>query len=297
MFDHNSSVNKSGILVARRDDTGAYFLDRNPKTFAIILEYLRTFRYYEHPGVDPRMVRDEADYFGLETLKTLAELRCQTAVGGDAEVITLNVGGVLFASTKETLTAVPRTKLSALARANSSAKRDESGAIFLDRDPRPFNAILYYLRTRKYYDTRDVDPRLVREEAAYYGLEALRQLAEERCPKRFVVLPYKDSPLGIGSNFFIYPNSNIKVKEIVHNHFFSLRLAVDGHDGQDVIKNVDVLKHPDVPDKSVFFICQPSCMTNLIRPSEYNRLATFWDTAHFSDAFLPSNITKKKKEK
>lgn len=50
-----------------RDEKGAIFVDRDPKIFSIILNYLRT-REIELKDCDIRSLRHEAEYYGIAPL-------------------------------------------------------------------------------------------------------------------------------------------------------------------------------------------------------------------------------------
>lgn len=50
--------------------------------------------------------------------------------------------------------------------------KDETGALFIDRDPKLFSIILNYLRTKD-IDLKNVDIRTLRHEAEYYGINPL----------------------------------------------------------------------------------------------------------------------------
>jgi hypothetical protein len=65
MFDPNSLLEP-----AKRDENGVYFIDRNPDTFEVILEYLRTRMFFESAGnaSDSKKVRAEAEFFGIGSL-------------------------------------------------------------------------------------------------------------------------------------------------------------------------------------------------------------------------------------
>ncbi|KAG0717128.1 BTB/POZ domain-containing protein KCTD3 [Chionoecetes opilio] len=67
---------------------------------------------------------------------------------GSGDIINLNVGGQRFSTSRHTLTWVPDTFFTSLLSGRISTLRDESGAIFIDRDPSLFSIILNYLRTR-----------------------------------------------------------------------------------------------------------------------------------------------------
>lgn len=53
-----------------------------------------------------------------------------------------------------------------------SSLRDDSGAIFIDRDPTLFGIILNYMRTRD-IDIKQCDLRMLRHEAEYYNISPL----------------------------------------------------------------------------------------------------------------------------
>uniref|UniRef100_A0A4W4FQR8 BTB/POZ domain-containing protein KCTD3 n=1 Tax=Electrophorus electricus TaxID=8005 RepID=A0A4W4FQR8_ELEEL len=68
-------------------------------------------------------------------------------VAGD--IIHLNVGGKRFSTSKQTLTWVPDSFFSSLLSGRISTLKDETGAIFIDRDPSLFAPILNFLRTKE----------------------------------------------------------------------------------------------------------------------------------------------------
>lgn len=88
------------------------------------------------------------------------------------DIIHLNVGGQRFSTSRQTLTWIPDTFFTALLSGRIPSLRDETGAIFIDRDPSNFSVILNYLRTRE-VDLKDVDMRVLRQESEYYGIAPL----------------------------------------------------------------------------------------------------------------------------
>uniref|UniRef100_A0A8C9AM59 SH3KBP1-binding protein 1 n=1 Tax=Prolemur simus TaxID=1328070 RepID=A0A8C9AM59_PROSS len=74
--------------------------------------------------------------------------------GPPGEVIHLNVGGKRFSTSRQTLTWIPDSFFSSLLSGRISTLKDETGAIFIDRDPTVFAPILNFLRTK------ELDPRL-----------------------------------------------------------------------------------------------------------------------------------------
>jgi hypothetical protein len=66
------------------------------------------------------------------------------------DVIRLNVGGTLFTTTRFTLTKYPDSMLAKMFDPDlgmDAAKKDDTGAFFIDRSPDMFKIILEYLRT------------------------------------------------------------------------------------------------------------------------------------------------------
>jgi len=62
----------SGRISSTKDESGAYFIDRDPALFALILNYLRT-RDIDLRSVDVRTLRNEAEFYGIvPLLKRLA---------------------------------------------------------------------------------------------------------------------------------------------------------------------------------------------------------------------------------
>ncbi|XP_055992870.1 SH3KBP1-binding protein 1 [Sorex fumeus] len=101
--------------------------------------------------------------------------------GPPGEVIHLNVGGKRFSTSRQTLTWIPDSFFSSLLSGRISTLKDETGAIFIDRDPTAFAPILNFLRTKE-LDPRGVHSSSLLHEAQFYGLTPLvrrLQLREE----------------------------------------------------------------------------------------------------------------------
>ncbi|KAK3871916.1 hypothetical protein Pcinc_022980 [Petrolisthes cinctipes] len=91
---------------------------------------------------------------------------------GSGDIIHLNVGGQRFSTSRHTLTWIPDTFFTSLLSGRISTLKDESGAIFIDRDPTLFAIILSYLRTRD-LNMALVDISALRHEAEFYGIAPL----------------------------------------------------------------------------------------------------------------------------
>ncbi|XP_069500609.1 SH3KBP1-binding protein 1-like [Ambystoma mexicanum] len=101
--------------------------------------------------------------------------------GRAGEVIQLNVGGKRFSTSRQTLTWISDSFFSSLLSGRISTLKDETGAIFIDRDPTIFAPILNFLRTKE-LDPRQVNTSLLLHEAEFYGITPLvrrLQLCEE----------------------------------------------------------------------------------------------------------------------
>ncbi|XP_059574290.1 SH3KBP1-binding protein 1 [Alligator mississippiensis] len=94
------------------------------------------------------------------------------AAAGGSVVIHLNVGGKRFSTSRQTLTWAPDSFFSSLLSGRISSLKDETGAIFIDRDPGIFAPILNFLRTKE-LDPRGVDISLLLHEAEFYGIAPL----------------------------------------------------------------------------------------------------------------------------
>ncbi|KAJ3594202.1 hypothetical protein NHX12_006533 [Muraenolepis orangiensis] len=95
-----------------------------------------------------------------------------TAASGMGEIIQLNVGGTRFSTSRQTLMWIPDSFFSSLLSGRISTLRDETGAIFIDRDPTAFAPILNFLRTKE-LDLRGVNVSVLRHEAEFYGITPL----------------------------------------------------------------------------------------------------------------------------
>ena len=89
-----------------------------------------------------------------------------------SEIINLNVGGTKFTTSRQTLTQTPDTFFTGLLSGRIMTFKDDTGAIFIDRDPVMFRVILNYLRNRT-LSLDDVNLKELKHEAEFYGLAPL----------------------------------------------------------------------------------------------------------------------------
>ncbi|CAS01145.1 Protein CBG25769 [Caenorhabditis briggsae] len=97
-----------------------------------------------------------------------------------AHIIKLNVGGSLFQTSKSTLTKFDGFFKTMLETEIPVAK-DESGAIFIDRDPKHFRVILNFMRDGDVaLPEAPVDVTEIQKEAEYYLLGGLVELCKPK---------------------------------------------------------------------------------------------------------------------
>ncbi|XP_053670777.1 SH3KBP1-binding protein 1 [Anopheles nili] len=122
------------------------------------------------------------------------------------DIVHLNVGGTKFSTSRQTLTWVPDTFFTSLLNGRISSLRDETDAIFIDRDPKLFSLILNYLRTKE-IDIKSVDIRVLRHEAEFYNIAPLI--------KRLMLCEEMDQSSCGDVLFYGYlPAPNIPIQEI-----------------------------------------------------------------------------------
>ncbi|XP_029026826.1 SH3KBP1-binding protein 1 [Betta splendens] len=88
------------------------------------------------------------------------------------DIVHLNVGGKRFSTSRQTLTWVPDSFFSSLLSGRISTLKDETGAIFIDRDPSLFASILNFLRTKELHP-RSINVHMLMHEAEFYGITPL----------------------------------------------------------------------------------------------------------------------------
>jgi hypothetical protein len=98
------------------------------------------------------------------------------------DTIKLNVGGVLYQTTKDTLTKDSNSTLSSMFSGRHPLQQDENGYYFIDRDGKLFEYILKFLRDDKIYlkNIPDVTLECILDEANYYCLSGLITLLESK---------------------------------------------------------------------------------------------------------------------
>jgi len=99
------------------------------------------------------------------------------------DIISLNVGGTRFETTRQTLLHDPGSMLARMfdpvSPLQPGVKRGDD-SFFLDRDPAYFRPVLNYLRTGQLTLDSSVDPTAVLYEARFFGLSQLETLVNAR---------------------------------------------------------------------------------------------------------------------
>jgi hypothetical protein len=105
--------------------------------------------------------------------------RLVSIIESTSNIVKINVGGTIFTTTKETLTAQKYTILAGLL----NVERDENGEIFVDRNPKFFDMILDHLRgvdiSKTVQNMTKQDRQDLLNEANYYCISSLRELIDK----------------------------------------------------------------------------------------------------------------------
>ena len=80
------STERNGRIPAViQQDTGAYFIDRCPKYFGIILNFLRSGLLEKGENIDLNFLRNEAKFFCIESLVKVVDEEIEKLVGRNLE--------------------------------------------------------------------------------------------------------------------------------------------------------------------------------------------------------------------
>jgi hypothetical protein len=112
--------------------------------------------------------------------KRASERRMSWAPTRPEEVVRLNVGGHVFASTRSTLTKSADSMLAVLFGGKFSENLDRDGCVFIDRDGTNFRYILNFLRDGEVQLPPEVHAiRDILVEAEYYMVTELVELCKQ----------------------------------------------------------------------------------------------------------------------
>ena len=80
MLSRMFSGSEEGMMPSIRDNTGAYLIDRSPKYFDPILNYLRTGNLIIDPSISAEGVLEEARYYGIDSIIPRLESMSRTSI-------------------------------------------------------------------------------------------------------------------------------------------------------------------------------------------------------------------------
>ena len=103
--------------------------------------------------------------------------RSTTRIGGRNQKVKLNIGGMLFMTTVDTLRNEPDTYFSCLLSEHFDTSPDEDGEIFVDRDPTFFRFILNHLRgadvSKDIESLKENEKAAIAQEVDYYQIASM----------------------------------------------------------------------------------------------------------------------------
>jgi len=112
------------------------------------------------------------------------ENRAQNQQPASSKIINLNVGGTVFATSRETLNAAGDSFFTSLIGNNFKAERDHQNNLFIDRDPKLFSIVLNFLRSQCTHLTVDKCNRAklqsIHAEAEFYAVTPLMEEVERQ---------------------------------------------------------------------------------------------------------------------
>ncbi|PIC39867.1 hypothetical protein B9Z55_011420 [Caenorhabditis nigoni] len=168
-------------LENKNEGTPRLFYDRDPKHFQLILNFIRDGsenlpKTWEELGE----FLEEAKYYELKELIKL----CEEALERKSHevpfgLVSLNVGGTVFQTTKATLTRFDGMFKTMLDN-GISVKINEIDTLFIDRSPKHFDLILNFMRDGDVeFPETSREIREIRREAQYYLLGGLVEACEQ----------------------------------------------------------------------------------------------------------------------
>ena len=100
-----------------------------------------------------------------------------------SDIVTLNVGGKIFATTLTTLNKMPQSMIGAMFSGEFTAAKDANGHVFIDNDGSAFHVVLNFLRHSQLVvsdvELSQIHPQLLLD-AEYYCLPELQSAVQQR---------------------------------------------------------------------------------------------------------------------
>jgi len=155
------------------DAHGRVFVDRDGELFGTMLTLMRSGVTDIKDNTDVRRLAIEAEYFGLVLDET--ELRRKDPT--QCDVLEINVGGRVFSTRRETLSASKALKRYLEDMDANRAALDSQGRLFIDRDPETFEVILRLLQGYTQLGTTGASLwaklDVLKQDVSFYGLAQL----------------------------------------------------------------------------------------------------------------------------
>jgi hypothetical protein len=163
------------------------------------------------------------------------------------DIIKLNVGGRLFATSRATLCAEAGSMLAAKfdPASNFAPPKELDGGVFLDRDPITFRYVLYYLRNgcQVVFDIPDDLVKAVGAEADYFGLTVLkgacdiqlRDVAAQKVKGTDKFIEYTCRSVGE------FDMSTASVVKLMNRHGWRIEEKIKAYDSHGKVKATDLI--------------------------------------------------------
>lgn len=137
-----------------------------------------------------------------------------------SDIVKLNVGGVVYLTTRATLSKYPHSMIGAMFNGSMSTAVDENGCHFIDRDGELFKYILNFLRSSRLSlpkDFKDLDQ--LGDEADFYQIapliDAIEKLKFPVVEKKVVRMRYLEVIEVRTGNLATMPTMNSRIKTII----------------------------------------------------------------------------------
>lgn len=137
----------------------------------------------------------------------------------NSDIVKLNVGGVIYTTTKSTLCKYPNSMLGAMFNGSLSTSLDENGCVFIDRDGELFKYVLNYMRSSRLavpHDFKDLDQ--LSAEADFYQITSLIEhieILKQPVPEKLVRMRYLEVIEVRTGNLATMPTMNSRIKTII----------------------------------------------------------------------------------
>ncbi|CAL2033841.1 unnamed protein product [Caenorhabditis brenneri] len=254
-----------------RNKFGAIFIDRDAKHFRLILNFMRD-GYVEIPNSE-REIREimmEAQYYLLKDLIEVCHVELEKMCDdedstsffdySDDDIVTVNVSGKVFQTTRATLTKYDG-HFKEIFEGEIEYTKDNTGAIFIDRPAKHFELILNYMRDGQVRFPKSEDEILeISNEAQFYGLGDLFDMcyakisesgANEQLSKLYNLLPDDIVKLNVGGKVFHTKKATLAKfglfkRELERHEFFTYKTDIEFDDAGNIFidrspKHVDTI--------------------------------------------------------